>query len=66
MPSPSNPVLVDKRDRQPIRPIGIQAHDGRAIGYSELMWVDRSQLGHGASDDCCAEKVTPLAPAAGS
>ena len=47
---PSNPVLVDKRDRQPIRPMGIQAHDGRAIGYAELMWVDRSELGDQDAD----------------
>src|SRR5688500_5428495 len=28
---PSNPVLVDKRDGQPIRPIGLRARDGRDI-----------------------------------
>ncbi len=40
---PSNPVLVDRRDRLPIGTIEIRAHDGRAIGWSELQWQDRSQ-----------------------
>ena len=42
---PSNPVLVDCRDGLPIGPIGIRAHDGRAITYAELQWLDRSELG---------------------
>lgn len=50
---PSNPMLVDRRDRRPIRPMGIHAHDGRAIGYNELMWVDRSEVGESSKDDCC-------------
>lgn len=49
---PSNPVLVDRQDRQPIAPISIQAHDGRAIGWPELMWLDRADLGD-ADKDCC-------------
>ena len=28
---PSNPVLCDHRDGQPIAPIGIHAHDGRRL-----------------------------------
>ena len=39
---PSNPVLVDARDGQPIAPIAIRAHDGRAIGWHDLAWRDRS------------------------
>ena len=42
---PSNPVLVDKRDRLPIAPISIYAHDGRKIEWAELQWQDRSELG---------------------
>lgn len=41
---PSNPVLVDCRDRQPIAPLAIRAHDGRELAYSDLAWLDRSQL----------------------
>ncbi len=37
---PSNPVLVDARDMVPIAPIGIRAHDGRALGHEELLWAD--------------------------
>jgi len=43
--APSNPVLVDKRDRLPIERIEIRAHDGRAIGWPELQWQNRSELG---------------------
>jgi DNA-binding HxlR family transcriptional regulator len=38
---PANPVLVDKRDGEPIRPIGIRAHDGRDIGWHDLAWKER-------------------------
>ena len=41
MKVPSNPVLADKRDGQPIRPIGIRAHDGRDIGWHDLAWKQR-------------------------
>jgi len=43
MSVPSNPVLVDSRDGQPIAPIAIHAHDGRAIGWHDLAWHDRSK-----------------------
>lgn len=48
---PSNPVLCDDRDGQPIAPIGIQAHDGRALTYHELTWRDRADIGKAADDD---------------
>ena len=35
---PSTPVLVDKRDEQPIRPIRITAHDKRELGLADLCW----------------------------
>jgi DNA-binding HxlR family transcriptional regulator len=36
---PSNPVLVDARDHQPIAKIGIHAYDGRPLGKGDLVWV---------------------------
>lgn len=42
---PSNPVLCDERDGQPIAPIGIRAHDGRLLGYMELEWRDAADVG---------------------
>ena len=38
---PSNPVLVDARDGEPIGPIAIRAHDGREIGWHDLAWKYR-------------------------
>lgn len=56
MEMPSNPVLVDSRDWQPIRPITIRAHDGRELQYSELRWQDRSKIGqNGDKEECCDE-----------
>ncbi|MCC7395355.1 MAG: helix-turn-helix transcriptional regulator [Sphingomonadaceae bacterium] len=37
---PSTPVLVDARDHQPVRPVVLQAHDGRALSKHDLMWMD--------------------------
>ncbi len=39
--SPSGPILSDTRDRRPIRPITIQAWDGRVLARGELCWVER-------------------------
>lgn len=56
MDTPSNPVLVDSRDRLPINPISIHAHDGRKISYQELCWQDRSKIGeNGDGEDSKAE-----------
>jgi DNA-binding HxlR family transcriptional regulator len=41
---PSNPVLCDSRDGQPIALIGIHAHDGRVLGPKELEWRDRGDV----------------------
>ncbi len=41
---PSNPVLVDRRDRQPVAPVGVHAADGRPLSLAELEWVDRTQF----------------------
>ena len=40
-------VLADKRDRQPIRPMTIIAHDGRPMELSDLVWL-------------CVDEVTPM------
>lgn len=36
---PSSPVLVDAKNRQPIAKIGIQAQDGCALGWADMVWV---------------------------
>jgi DNA-binding HxlR family transcriptional regulator len=55
---PSNPVLVDTRDRQPIGRVEVRAHDGRPLAWSELQWQDRSQLGD-PDPDCCGPAELP-------
>lgn len=42
---PSNPVLCDDRDGQPIAAIGIRAHDGRLLTPKQLEWRDRADIG---------------------
>ncbi len=34
----ASPVLVDARDRKPIRPVQVLSHDGRALGRGDLIW----------------------------
>ncbi len=41
---PSNPVLVDERDRRPIRNVTIRAHDDRVLGPQDLCWADVRDL----------------------
>lgn len=36
----SGPVLSDARDKQPIKPIAIQAWDGRTLEHRDLCWVE--------------------------
>ena len=40
-----NPVLVDDRDRLPIGPVPIVAHDGRTLRPRDLRMIDKSQVG---------------------
>jgi len=40
----SNPVLVDARDLRLIRKMEIHAHDGRALTWPDLQWLDRAEL----------------------
>ena len=51
----SNPVLADRRDRQPVRPITVQGHDGRPLGWADLMWLDKGEVGTPApaTEHCC-------------
>lgn len=48
----SDLVLADKRDNRAIAPIRIHAADGRVIGWHELQWRLRDELGP-ADPDCC-------------
>jgi DNA-binding HxlR family transcriptional regulator len=48
---PSNPVLCDARDGQPIAPIAIRSHDGRVLGVRDLEWRTR---GDADGDDTIA------------
>ncbi len=52
-----NPVLVDERDRLPLGPTSMLSHDGRILGYQDLLLVDRNDVGtreDGTQADCCA------------
>jgi len=40
-----DPVLVDERDRLPIGPVSVLAHDGRILGHLDLNLVRRSDVG---------------------
>jgi DNA-binding HxlR family transcriptional regulator len=41
---PSNPILCDSRDRQPIRKITMRGHDDRVLEMDDLCWIDESEL----------------------
>ena len=40
-----DPVLVDARDRQPIGPVSMHAHDGRVLTYHDLQFQPRDRIG---------------------
>lgn len=48
---PSNPVLADAKDRQPISRITLRAHDDRVLGLDDLCWIDEKELRNHASGD---------------
>ena len=52
--APAYPVLVDARDRRPIRAVAVLSHDGRELTKHDLMWADPSEV----------EAEEPLAQAA--
>ena len=33
-------LLVDARDRRPVQPIRVHAHDGRVLGWCDLAWAE--------------------------
>lgn len=41
---PSNPILCDSRDRQPIAQISMRAHDDRVLEMADLCWIDESEF----------------------
>lgn len=48
----TTPVLVDARDKQPIRAMVIHAYDGRPLGRGDLRWMHAEELVPlGGSDD---------------
>jgi DNA-binding HxlR family transcriptional regulator len=36
-------VLADRRDRKPVRKIGVLSHDGRELKLRDLTWIDRDE-----------------------
>ena len=56
----SNPVLCDERDRRPIKPVSIRAHDDREIDHTGLCWIDESEL-RARRRDCEGQSVKKLA-----
>ena len=41
---PSNPVLVDKRDLEPVADVRVFSHDGRALEWEDLSFHWREEL----------------------
>lgn len=54
-----NPVLVDARDRLPIGPVSMLAHDGRILNYMDLHLQARDRLGI-REDGSCAEQAQSI------
>ena len=36
-------ALCDNKDRKPVRPISVQAHDGRPLELEDLIWIKRGE-----------------------
>lgn len=54
---PIGRVLCDLRDGEPIRPVTLQAADGRTLGHDDLCWIDRqgsptNKVSAGARSPC--------------
>jgi DNA-binding HxlR family transcriptional regulator len=41
---PSNPILADQRDGQPILPVTIRGHDNRILAHSDLCWIEAAEI----------------------
>ena len=61
--TPSTPVLADARDLQPIRPVTLQAHDGRVLGKHDLCWIDVGEMREVRQIGAASAQVSPAAPA---
>lgn len=59
-----DPVLVDERDRLPIGPVSILAHDGRILGAPDLRLIKPADLGkrEDGSVACASERPAPGDP----
>jgi DNA-binding HxlR family transcriptional regulator len=53
---PAYPILVDVRDRRPLLPVSVQAHDGRVLGRGDLIWA--------LPDEVAADPASDLGQAA--
>lgn len=56
----SNPVLCDQRDRKPIMPVSIRAHDDRVLTHHDLCWITKQDLEARESengDDMLVQKI---------
>ena len=42
---PAFPILVDERDRKPIREIAVLSHDGRVLTKHDLVWALPNEVG---------------------
>ncbi len=51
----ATPVLVDARDRRPIGPIEVRAHDGRVLTKQELIWSLPEDVADDAAEAQAAE-----------
>lgn len=54
--APCTPVLVDKRDRRPIRPVAILSSDGRVLDLNDVCWADLSEIAPVREGDPCGKK----------
>ena len=43
--APSNPELVDARDNKPVKPVRVEAHDGRELRAGDFAWLHRDETG---------------------
>ena len=48
-------VLVDARDRQPIAPITIRAHDDRVLEWGDLAWAEAGDVSTERAEECAEE-----------
>ncbi|MEG3163897.1 helix-turn-helix domain-containing protein [Sphingomonas sp. PB2P19] len=44
------PILVDARDRRPLLPVSVQAHDGRVLGKGDLIWALPDEVAGGLDE----------------